>query len=81
VALSPTTLMLAVIGCFLGTIIGVAAGAWPVERGRDPDPADLHAGARCDLGAGAADVGLLRRDVWRADLVDPAQHPRATSRR
>lgn len=38
VALSPWTLMLAVIGCFIGTIVGAPPGPWPVERRGAADP-------------------------------------------
>ncbi len=52
-----------------------AAGARAFERRGDPDPARLHARPAGDLGADHADQRLLRRHVWRADLLDPAQHP------
>ena len=55
---------------------GRVAGAWPVERRGHPDPAGLHHGSWPDTGADPSDLGLLRRDVWRADIVDPAEHPR-----
>ena len=76
IALSPYTLMLAVIGCFIGTIIGALPGLGPSNGRGNPDPSDVHNGLGCNLGSGSYDFGLLWRDVWRADQLDPSEHPR-----
>ena len=42
IALSPYTLMLAVIGCFLGHHYRRTSRSWSVKRRRHPDPVNLY---------------------------------------
>jgi putative tricarboxylic transport membrane protein len=70
IALSPYTLMLAVLGCFIGTIVGALPGLGPSNGVAIMIPLTFQHGARCGGRLGPADIDLLRRDVWRADQFD-----------
>ena len=76
IAFTLQNLGLALIGCFLGTIIGALPGLGPSNGVAILIPLAFTLGLPADAGADPADLGLLRRHVRRAHLLDPAQHPR-----
>ena len=73
-AITPTNLLWLIIGCLLGTLVGILPGLGPpatisillpLATGFDPATGSDHDGRH-----------LLRRQVRRLDHVDPAQHSR-----
>ena len=73
VILTPENLYLCFLGSLIGTLVGVLPGVGPLAALALllPITFTLTPGRR----HGDALFDLLRRNVWRLDNLDPAEHP------
>ena len=72
-ALDPFNLMLVLVGCFAGTLIGALPGIGPINGVAIPG---LQPRLQAGIGDHSSRRYLLRRRIWRAHLVDPSQRSR-----
>ena len=78
VAMTPENLLIALIGCFVGTIVGLLPGLGPINGVAILLPL-AFAPAR-GIGADPVGDGLYRLRIWRAYFVYPAERARRCRR-
>lgn len=79
VAMTPENLLIALIGCFVGTIVGLPPGLGPINGVAILLPLALPCTA-CGIGADSVGDGLYRLRIWRAHFVYPAERARRCRR-
>ena len=72
IAFSPGNPMLAVVGCFIGTIVGALPGLGPSNGVAIMIPLTFSMGLDATASLVLLDRDLLRRHVWWADQLDPS---------
>ena len=76
IALTFQNLTLALLGCFLGTVMGALPGLGPSNGVAILIPLAFSLGLGATPSLILLTLGLLRRDVWRAHFLDPSEHSR-----
>ena len=74
VALTPQNLFLAVVGCFLGTLMGALPGLGPANGVAILIPIAFSMGLGPDAFTDFVGKCLLWSDVWGSDQLDPVEY-------